>query len=907
MENSVRPAERRGDWHALPVEEILRALAADQHAGLSRAEAAARLTRFGPNRLAERRRRGPLARFLLQFHNVLMYVLLAAACFAALLGHWVDSTVILAVVLVNAVIGFVQEGRAEEALAAIRSMLAPRAAVLRDGRRQSVPAEELVPGDVVLLEAGDKVPADLRLLRVKGLKVQEAVLTGESVPVEKSVEPIAADSPLGDRACMAYSGTLVAAGTATGVVAASGDATEIGRISGMLAEVEELTTPLLRQMSQFSRWLTLAIVALAAAVFAFGLLARGETVSAMFMVAVALAVAAIPEGLPTILTVTLAIGVQRMARRHAIVRRLPAVETLGAVSTICSDKTGTLTRNEMTLRALVTAERDYEITGVGYEPEGEILLEGARVEPEQDPLLTQALRAGALCNDAALHRRDGRWHAEGDPMEVALVTAGLKAGLDAHDERARLARTDVIPFDAQHRFMATLHHDHEGHGWVFLKGAPERVLDLCRHERHAAGDAPLERARWERQIEAIAARGQRVLAVAVRDTDRQQTTLDFADVERGMVLLGLYGLIDPPRAEAIEAVRECRSAGIRVKMITGDHAATARAIAAQLHLENDREALTGQELERLDDAALREVAVRVDVFARTTPEHKLRLVTALQARGQVVAMTGDGVNDAPALKRADVGVAMGLGGTEAAKEAAEMVLADDNFASIAHAVREGRTVYDNLKKAILFLLPINGGESFAIIAAVLAGVTLPVTPLQVLWVNMVSSVALAMTLAFEPTEPDAMRRPPRPPGEPLLSAYLLWRILLVSTLFVAGIFGMFAWSQHHGATLEEARTYAVNTLVAMEVFYLFNVRYLGSASLTLRGVIGTRAVLIAIGIVAVLQMTFTYAPFMNRFFDTRPVDLWHGVEIVAVGIALFALLEFEKWLGRRRARAAAPA
>jgi len=888
-----------GAAHAASAQDAIAALRTSA-AGLDEAEARRRLEAHGPNRLPSAPGRPWPKRFLAQFNNLLIQVLIAAAVVTALLGHWVDTVVILAVVVINAVIGFVQEGRAEKALDAIRDMLAPRCTVIRDGRRLTVAAEELVPGDVVVLEPGDRVPADLRLVRAKGLAVQEAALTGESMPVDKGEQAVAADAALADRTSMAFTGTLVTKGHGLGVVVATGSATELGRISAMIGEVQSLTTPLLRQMETFARWLTIAVLGAAALTFAFGVLVRDMGASEMFMVVVGLAVAAIPEGLPAILTVTLAIGVQRMARRNAIIRRLPAVETLGAVSIICSDKTGTLTRNEMTLAGVETSARAYEVSGVGYDPHGAFTVDGREVEADHRPLLHQIALAGLLCNDAHLRRSDQGWSVEGDPMEGALLIGAMKAGLDLDLDRQRWPRTDVIPFDAAHRFMATLHHDHAGNGYIVVKGAPEQVLGMCAGERRSDGsECPLDVTAWSQRMERMAGRGQRVLAIAVKDAPSGKGELDFDDVAEGLCLLGLVGLIDPPREEAIESVAECRAAGVRIKMITGDHPATAAAIARQLGFVSTDRVLAGPEIDAMDQQALIEAAVAVDVFARTSPEHKLRLVEALQARGSVVAMTGDGVNDAPALKRADVGVAMGRGGTEAAKEAAEMVLADDNFASIARAVREGRTVYDNLKKAIVFLLPVNGGESLAIIAAILLGFTLPITPLQILWVNMVSSVALAMALAFEPTEPDAMRRPPRDPAEQMLSGFLVWRILFVSLLFLAGIFGMFTWARQTGASIEEARTYAVNTLVAMEVFYLFSVRYLRTPSLTFRGILGTPAVLIAVSLVTALQFVFTYAPFMERFFDTRPIDVAHGVLIVLAGVALFVILELEKAVRRR--------
>jgi magnesium-transporting ATPase (P-type) len=896
----VPPAEAgHAPWHALAGEEVLARLATGAN-GLGETEARARLARYGSNRLPAAKPRSALLRLLAQLDNVLIYVLLGSAVVTALLGHGVDTAVILGVVVLNAVIGFIQEGRAESALEAIRGMLTPKASVTRDGRRLTLDAEALVPGDLVLLEAGDRVPADLRLIRARNLRVDEAVLTGESVAVEKSTGPVAADAALGDRSSMALSGTLVAAGQGAGVVVATGTGTELGRISTLLGTVETLTTPLVRQMNVFGRRLTTVILAAVAAIFAFAVLARGYPPAEAFLAVVGIAVAAIPEGLPAVLTITLAIGVRRMAGRNAIVRRLPAVETLGSVSVICSDKTGTLTRNEMTVRTVVAAGAIFEVAGVGYEPNGAFRLDGKEIDPPDHPALLGLTRAALLCNDAALRRtEDTGWVVDGDPMEGALVSLAIKAGHEPLLLAKQLPRTDAIPFDAEHRFMATLHHDHEGgNAFACVKGAPERVIAMCDRQLGPAGEEHLDTRFWLERIEALGAEGQRVLAIATGPMPPGTRELAFADVEGGLVLQGLLGLIDPPREEAIAAVRACAAAGIQVKMITGDHAATARAIAGQLGLAPRPTIVTGAELDRLDDTALRSVARDTVVFARTSPEHKLRLVQALQAEGAVVAMTGDGVNDAPALKRADIGIAMGRKGTEAAKEAAEMVLADDNFASIVAAVKEGRTVYDNLKKVVAWSLPTNIGEAFAIIAAILLGLTLPITPVQILWINMVTAVALGLTLAFEPTEPDAMRRPPRAPREPLLSGFLLWRIVLVSVLFVIGAFGMFAWAMRRGLPLEEARTIAVNTIVVLEIAYLFSVRYLRLASLTWEGVLGTPAVLIGVTTITALQFAFTYAPFMQLLFDTRPVSFRDGLAIVGVGILLLATLEIEKLIRR---------
>ncbi|MFP4560953.1 MAG: cation-transporting P-type ATPase [Thiohalorhabdus sp.] len=888
-------------WHARPVEDVLRDLETSPE-GLDSGTARSRLQEHGPNRLPRQESAGPVVRFLRQFHNLFIHILIVAAVGTAFLGKWVDTGVILGVVLVNAVIGFLQEGKAERALDAIRGMLSPRAQVLRDGRQQTVSAEEVVPGDAVLLGAGDRVPADLRLIRAHNLRVDEAVLTGESEPVEKGTNPVAPEADLADRTGMAYSGTLVAAGQGRGVVVATGVRTQIGRISRMVGQVESVQTPLLRQVDRFARHLSGAILLLAVFTFVFGLVVWGYSLPDMFMAAVSLAVAAIPEGLPAIMTITLAIGVQRMAQRNAIIRRLPAVETLGAVTTICSDKTGTLTRNEMTVRTLLTAEEAVEVGGVGYAPHGRFRRDGRDVDPYEDPVLLEALRAGLLCNDAWLHEAEDGWMPEGDPTETALVTVALKAGMDQRQANERFPRDDVIPFDSAHRFMATLHHDHEGHGYTFVKGAPERILELCERERAARGDRPLDAARWHERMEEMAGRGQRLLALAVGMAPSGKSELKFADVDAGgLILLAVVGIIDPPRDEAIQAVAACRGAGIRVKMITGDHAATARAIAARLGL-NDRDAVAGHQIEASDDEQLRAMVRKVDVFSRASPGHKLRLVQALQANGEVVAMTGDGVNDSPALKRADIGVAMGVKGTEASKEAAEMVLADDNFASIASAVEEGRTVYDNLQKAILFLLPTNGGQAFTIVTAILLGVTLPVTPVQALWINMVTAVTLALALAFEPTEPGVMQRRPRPPSAPLLSGFLIWRVGFVSVLLVAGTFGHFLWMELHGVGKEVERTVAINTLVMGQVFYLFNSRFLLEPVLTRRGLQGGRAVLVAVAVLVVLQGLFTYAPPFQHLFGTAPIGGQDWARILAFGVALFLLVEGEKALLRRWVR-----
>ena len=701
-------------WHQLPMDEALSRLHTSTE-GLSVDEAARRLQQHGPNQIPAARGAGFWLRLLRQFHNALIYVLLISAVGTALLGYWLDTAVILGVVVINAIIGLVQEGKAEKALTAIRDLLAHQAVVLRGGLRRTLEASVLVPGDVVWLQAGDRVPADLRLLSAQECRIDEAILTGESVPVDKQTAPVPPERPLAERACMAYSSTMVVAGTAVGLVVATGLDTEVGRISGLLGGVRSLTTPLLRQMQGFARALSLATLVLSALLLVLGWLVRGYPLADMFLATVAFAVGAIPEGLPAILTITLAIGVQRMARRQAIIRELPAVEALGAVTVICSDKTGTLTRNQMTVTDLVTGSGRYRVTGVGYGADGEVL-QGQQVQrPGDRPALDAAIRAAVLCNDAELHREGDDWHLSGDPTEGALLALGLKWGLPARQALEQNPRVDAIPFESANRYMATLHHDHHHHRVIYVKGAPERILGMASRMLGNQGPAPLEHGFWQRQAEELAASGRRVLALAMAMPGAGAEELNVDDIGQDLMLLALVGMEDPARPEAVTAVQQARAAGVRVKMITGDHATTAQAIGHDMGIGLGQQAITGAALDALDDEGFAALALSHDIFARTSPEHKLRLVRSLQAQGQVVAMTGDGVNDAPALKRADVGIAMGLKGTDAAKQASRVVLADDNFATIVAAVEEGRIVYDNLRKALLFILPTSGGEALSIL------------------------------------------------------------------------------------------------------------------------------------------------------------------------------------------------
>lgn len=888
------PTSSPSAWHSIEAATALERLESRAE-GLTAAEVAARLRIHGRNELPTARERSATRRFLAQFHHLLIYVLLGSAVVTAALGHLIDTGVILAVVLANAIIGFVQEGRAEKAMDAIRQMLAPKCAVIREAQRVSIDSALVVPGDIVLLEAGEKVPADLRLLAANGLRVEEAVLTGESAPVDKAVRPVVSDAAIGDRSSMAFSGTLVTAGTARGVAAATGGSTEIGRISRLLAQVETLTTPLVRQMDRFARWLTVLILLMAGSLLVYGYFVGHEDFAELFMIVVGLSVAAIPEGLPTVLTITLAFGVKAMARRNAIVRRLPAIETLGSVSVICTDKTGTLTRNEMMVATLASGCRTYSVSGQGYAPDGDIRLREA--EPGEVDLerLEIAARVAALCNDAALRNSGGEWLVEGDPMEGALKALAGKIGGQTSIASGAWRRLDVIPFDAAHRYMATLDRDPDGGVQIHAKGAPERILAMCSaQQRSDGGVEPLDTLYWTAKIDEIAAEGQRVIGLAYGAAPEGCTELRPHDFDGRMTFVGLVGLIDPPRSEAVAAMTECHAAGIRVKMITGDHAGTAAAIARQIGLQNPGRVLTGADLDKLDDVALAAAAIDVDVFARTSPEHKLRLVAALQSRGLIVAMTGDGVNDAPALKRADAGVAMGQKGSEAAKEAAEIVLADDNFASIVAAVREGRTVYDNLKKVISWTLPTNAGEALTIIVALLAGLSLPITAIQILWVNLVTAVTLGLALAFEPTEANTMKRSPRPRSEPLLTSGLLWHVALVSSLFLAAVFGIYSYAVDKGYAPELARTMAVNTLVVLEIFHLFFIRNIHGASLTWKAAKGTPVVWACVVAVTSAQFLVTYLPPLQQVFGTRAVPLLDGVIIVAVGVVFFAVIEAEK-------------
>ncbi len=894
-------------WHHLPAQEVMLLLETNLERGLDLFEIQQRQKRFGANQLAPAAGKPLLLRFLLQFHNPLIYILLLAAAITVVLKRdWVDAAIIFGVVFINAVIGTIQEARAENAIRALAQTMVTEAAVLRSGKLQRIPAAQLVPGDVVVLKAGDRVPADIRLVRARDLQIAEAALTGESTAVHKQVEkPLPVEAQLAERSNMAYTSTLVTYGQGSGVVVATGNNTEIGRISSLIASAESMVTPLTRKIEHFSQLLLFAILALAGITFAIGVL-RGQPAAETFTAAIALAVAAIPEGLPAALTVTLAIGVSRMARRRAIIRKLPAVETLGSVTVICSDKTGTLTQNQMTVLEVWAAGQSYRLSGSGYNPQGALLDEAGNPMAKIPPVVNELMRAGALCNDGGLLHKDGQWLAEGDPTEVALLVSARKIGLDEGKLRQDIPRLDEIPFESQYQYMATLQHGADGHpNRMYVKGALEVVLERC---TSSAGmhlqPENLARENALAYAEDLAGRGLRVLGFAFAQLPAGQERITHADVAGGLTFLGLQAMIDPPRQEAVEAVRASQQAGIRVKMITGDHALTATAIAEQLGLINGDDdgaipqVLTGRELAELTDSELIETVQRVHVFARVTPEQKLRLVQALQARGEIVAMTGDGVNDGPALKQADIGIAMGITGTEVAKEAADMVLTDDNFATIEAAVEEGRGVFDNLTKIIAWTLPTNVGLGLIILVAVLLGILLPILPGQVLWINMTTVVVLGLVLALEGKEGDIMHRQPREKDAPILTGGLLWRVLLVGLLILLGAFGLFEWELLRGSSVEVARSVAINTVVAIQTFYLFNTRSLNLSVFKI-GLLSNRWAIAGVLVMALLQILFTYAPVMNRLFQTEPIPLQSWAMILAVALSVFLLIELEKWIVRR--------
>jgi Ca2+-transporting ATPase len=881
-------------WHHLSKQETAEHLHSDPDAGLTAGEVSQRQEEIGPNQLTPETGTSPWMRFLQQFNQPLLYILLVAGVITLLLQDWLDAGVIFAVVLINAIVGYIQEARVEHAMEALAESIVTEASVIREGQQQQLPADQLVRGDLVRLETGDKVPADLQLIEAKNLHIDESALTGESVPVDKTTDPLDAETQLADRTNLAFAGTIATSGQGRGLVIAIGEATETGQISEMVEQSTNLTTPLTRKIERFSWRLLYVILGLAALTFAIGL-ARGESWIEMFQTAVALAVSGIPEELPPLVTIILAIGVSRMANRNAIIRKLPAVETLGSATVICSDKTGTLTENQMTVEQIYAGGQRYSVSGTGYSTEGKILQDDQPVELDQAPALRDCLQCGVLCNDSSLTEEDGQPAIDGDPTEGALIVAGHKAGLRREELEASQSRQDVIPFESEHQYMATLN-EGDGGRIIYVKGSTEAIVSRCDQALNAHGEpADLNRDEIEQIAESFAEKGLRVLAFAQKSADSH--SLERQDVESGLTFLGLQGMIDPPREEAIRAVDACQEAGIQVKMVTGDHRVTASAIATLMHLsqQDHAPALAGKDLSDRDDEALKNAVEDTAVFARVAPEQKLRLIEALQAKGHVVAMTGDGVNDAPALKQADIGIAMGEMGTEVAKEASDIILTDDNFASIKAAVEEGRTVYLNLKKAIAFVLPANGGELLTILASVMLGTALPILPLQILWVNMVSSSSLSIPLAFEPKPDGVMQKPPRPPNQSLLTGDILWRIGIISLFNWAATFGMFEWMQGRTEETDLARTMAVQTLVAAEIFYLLCIsRFIPSLWGRVCGKAEDLAYAPAIGIaiVVILQILFSQLDVFNNLFSTVSLSWTQWLMCLGAGlpVVVFALL-----------------
>lgn len=887
------------EWHAVDEADVLEAFGISVTFGLTGDEVKRRQAEYGPNRMSAGKRTPRWMKLLLQFHQSLIYILLAAAGISAVLGEWVDAGVIFGVVLVNAMIGYIQEAKAEKAIEALAGMVVTEATVRRGGAVTRVPSHELVPGDLVLLQSGDRVPADMRLTRARSLQVEEAALTGESQPVGKQTAAIAGGAILADRANLAFTGTLVTFGQGEGVVFAIADKTEMGRIAGLIGTADDLKTPLTQKISKFSKLLLYVILGLAALTFFAGYL-RGQDWQSLFMASVALAVGAIPEGLPAAVTITLAIGVSRMAKRRAIIRKLPAVETLGSTTVICSDKTGTLTQNQMTVQEIHAAGHVYHVTGSGYDADGEVLLKKSPVVVGSNVALIETLGAGLLCNDSQLGEDDdGKVSIQGDPTEAALLVAARKGGVTAGDFGRGMPRVESIPFESDYKYMATLHGEAGQPKMIYVKGAVEALAGRCGGQLNEAGEVVAFSAEAAlKAADEMAGRGLRVLAFARRSMPEGHTDLEHEHIAEDLTFLGLQGKLDPPRAEAVKAVAMCREAGIRVKMITGDHLLTAKAIATQIGLEDPVIAVNGTELDDLSDSELAEVAERASVFARVAPEQKLRLVKALQSLGHVVAMTGDGVNDAPALKQADIGIAMGITGTDVSKEAADMILTDDNFASIEAAVEEGRGVFDNLTKFIVWTLPTNFGEGLVILVAILAGTALPILPVQILWINMTTAVLLGLMLVFEPKEADIMERKPRDAKVPILTKWLQFRILLVSVVLLCGSYFLFNYELDQGARVAEARTVAVNVFVMVEVLYLFNCRSFTRSMFSV-GVFSNPWVIVGAVSMIVLQLLFTYAPWMNAAFQSAPIGWDSWIKVMGVAVLAYSLVGLEKFITNR--------
>lgn len=877
------------NWYHAEVKEVFESFASSDE-GLSEHVASERLTRNGPNKLAEGEEISRMKILLHQFTSPLIYILLIAAAVTFFLGEYIDTGVILAVVIINAVIGFIQEIKAEEGVRSLKKLVVARARVIRDGHEQDVAAAELVAGDLVLLASGFMVPADMRLLQCNDLRVDESMLTGESLPVEKTVEPLADENLVpADQTNMAFMGTAVVNGRGRGLVTATGRDTLLGGIAREVREIGQVKAPIQEKIDHFARTVGLLVMATSTVLFLLGMM-MGNSAKEMFLTAVAAAVGAIPEGLPIVVTIALAVGVSRMARQNAIIRKLPAVETLGSTTVICSDKTGTLTKNEMTVTRIFDKEHDYEVTGSGYEPVGELLRYGAPIEPEEP--LHRLLLIGMLCNESNLYQKDGCWRVDGDPTEAALIVSAIKGGLQPEVERERFPRCAMIPFESERALMATRHQQRHS-SLIFVKGAPERLLEIC-----SLDDS--ERAELHERTAAYGAEGMRVLALAWKEDFAPCEGLTFHDLEHGFIFAGLQAMIDPPRPEAIEAIKGCKRAGARVVMITGDHGVTAMAIARKLGIaDKSSGVVTGSELEVMSDDDLHRHVGHVTVFARVSPQHKLRITRQLINRGEIVAMTGDGVNDAPALKTAHIGIAMGITGTDVARESSDMVLADDNFASIFSAVKEGRIVFDNLRKVIFFLIPTGVADIFSIVAAVALGLPLPFVPAQILWINLVTNGMQDVALAFEPAEKGVLDRPPRPRDEGLFSPLLIQRTILVGLVITSGVVYTFTQAVQAGESLENARTVAVTTMVFFQFFQAWNSRSETESIFTLNP-ISNPFLFYSMIAAFVAQLAFIYAPPLQWIFRTVPLTTTEWLRIIVTSSTVVLAVEVDKWLRRRK-------
>ncbi|WP_214775305.1 cation-transporting P-type ATPase [Exiguobacterium sp. s37] len=879
MQNEDRP------WHALEVDEVRTHVETDLESGLTTESVTSRQDEFGKNVLPEKEKTPEIIKFLRQFNDVLVYVLLAAAVVTGFLGEYIDTIVIVLVVTIIGVVGYLQENKAEEALEGIKKLLETKATVVRNGKQSEIDSSDLVVGDVLVLAAGDKVPADARVVQAEKFKVEESALTGEATTVEKKSDVVKEEAVLADRKNMVYSGTSVATGSAKAIVTAIGEGTELGQINASISEVQTVKTPLIRQTTKFGQTVSIAILIISVVIYAFGYFLRDYEPVELMLTTIGLAVAAIPEGLPAVISIILALGVRNMAEQKAIVRSLPSVETLGAVSVICTDKTGTLTKNEMTVKQIVTAKHDIEVSGSGYAPNGDLELNGQPFDLDDDESMIDLLTVGKTCNDAQLNEEDGGWVINGDPTEACLLTVAEKAERPIE----RLKVISKIPFDSEYKYMATLV-DYKGERMIFVKGAPDRLFDMASSE-------DFKQDYWDEKRKEIADRGQRVLGAGLKRVDSSKASIDHEDVEDGLTFLGLFGIVDPPRQEAIDAVAACRDAGIRIKMITGDHKDTAVAIAKELGMEVEG-ALEGRELTDMTDEEIKEASVHNDVFARTSPNDKLRLVKGLQENGLITSMTGDGVNDAPALKRADIGVAMGIKGTEVAKEASQMVLVDDNFKTIYNAVREGRRVYDNLKKTILFLLPTNGGQALLVAMSILLGAAAPLSPVQILWVNMVVAITLSLAIAFEPLEESTMKRPPRPANVPLLSRYYIFRVTFVSIIIGGGSLWINYMLGDFDYSTEKLQTITLNAIVMAQLFHLYNCRTELAPAFN-RHFFDNKIAFLVSALLIALQLFITYVPFMHTLFGTAPLTWEDWIYPVAFGAVVFIIVEIEKAISRR--------